>query len=145
MTTTTSHTMKRTTEASVPTQGVSPPSHDPHPIGQSEVKFGVVHAYSVDADRLMIKFSVIPFFAGPETRRILLSVAADAPHFRSAVSMVMMVVHTDHGPKYLTVRYSAPLLTPTSGPEVFQALELGYGGADAVSALSFDDWPADLT
>jgi hypothetical protein len=139
MTTTTSHTMKRTTEASAPTLSVS---GDPSPL--SEVKFGVVHAYSVNADRLMIKFGVIPFFAGGETQRILLSVAADAPHFRSAVSMVMMVVHTDQGPKYLTVRYSLPNPipgVPAPSPEVLQALEIGYGGTDPNSALSFDDWP----
>jgi hypothetical protein len=132
MTTTTLRTTKRTTEASAPT---------PDPL--SEVKFGAVHAYSVNDNGLMIKFSVVPFFAGPETDRILLSVAADAPHFRSAVSMVMMVVHTDHGPKYLTVRYSTPRSipgVPAPSPEVFEALEIGYGGTDPASALSFDDW-----
>lgn len=137
MTTTTSNTMKRTTEASVPTLSISA---DP----QSEVKFGIVHAYSVNADRLMIMFSVVPIQAGPETKRILLSVAADAPHFRSAVSMVMMVVHTDHGPKYLTVRYRLPIPgVPVPSPEVFEALEIGYGDVhtDGLSALSFDDWP----
>jgi hypothetical protein len=133
MTTTTAHTTRRPTKASAPT---------PDPL--SEVKFGVVHAYSVDDDRLMIKFTVVPFFAGPETDRILLSIAADAPHFRSAVSMVMMVVHSDHGPKYLTVRYSTPRPipgVPAPSPKVFEALEVGYGGTDAASALSFEDWP----
>src|SRR5437899_3665099 len=139
MTTTTSHTMKRTTEASGPTQVVSG-NLSPSPL--SEVKFGVVQAYAVNADRLMLKFSVVPYFMGPETQRILLSVAADAPHFRSAVSMVMMVVHTDHGPKYLTIRYSLPIPgVPAPSPEVHQALEIGYGGQAPGDALSFDEWP----
>jgi hypothetical protein len=130
MTANTSHTMNKTTEASAPTKS------------KEEVRVGVVHAYSVSADRLMIKFSQVTGSGGPETARILLSVSADAPHFRSAVSMVMMMAHTDHGSKYLAVRYSLPIvLTPVGEPEVNQLLEIGFGGIDPWSALSFNDWP----
>jgi len=127
MTTTTSHTMKRTTEASAPTESV-PPS----PL--SKVRFGMVDAYSVDADRLMIKFSVVTGTGGPITGRMLIYAAADAPNFRSWVSMVMIAHQTE---RYLTVRYSTVILSPHPNPEVFTALELGVGNG----ALSFDDWP----
>jgi hypothetical protein len=127
MTTTTSHTMKRTTEASAPTESV-PPS----PL--SKVRFGMVDAYSVDADRLMIKFSVVTGTGGPITGRMLIYAAADAPNFRSWVSMVMIAHQTE---RYLNVRYSTVILSPHPNPEVFTALELGVGNG----ALSFDDWP----
>ena len=126
MTTTTSHTMKRTTEASAPTESV-PPS----PL--SKVRFGMVDAYSVDADRLMIKLSVLTV-AGSLGERMLIYAAADAPNFRSWVSMVMIAHQTE---RYLTVRYSTVILSPHPNPEVFTALELGVG----VGALAFDDWP----
>jgi len=127
MTTTTSHTMKRTTEASAPTESV-PPS----PL--SKVRFGMVDAYSVDADRLMIKLSVVTGTGGPITGRMLIYAAADAPNFRSWVSMVMIAHQTE---RYLNVRYSTVILSPHPNPEVFTALELGVG----VGALAFDDWP----
>ena len=126
MTTTTSHTMKRTTEASAPTESV-PPS----PL--SKVRFGMVDAYSVDADRLMIKFSVVTGTGGPITGRMLIYAAADAPNFRSWVSMVMIAHQTE---RYLNVRYSTVILSPHPNPEVFTALELGIGNG----ALWFDDW-----
>jgi len=116
--------MKRTTEASAPTESV-PPS----PL--SKVRFGMVDAYSVDADRLMIKFSVLTV-AGSLGERIY--AAADAPNFRSWVSMVMIAHQTE---RYLNVRYSTVILSPHPNPEVFTALELGVGNG----ALSFDDWP----
>jgi hypothetical protein len=122
--------MKRTTEASAPTESV-PPS----PL--SKVRFGMVDAYSVDADRLMIKLSVVTGTGGPITGRMLIYAAADAPNFRSWVSMVMIAHQTE---RYLNVRYSTPLPipgVPAPSPEVFQALELGVGN----EALQFDDWP----
>ena len=131
MTTTTSHTTKRTTEASAPTQSVS---GDPSLISLSKVRFGMVDAYSVDADRLMIKFSVVTGTGGPITGRMLIYAAADAPNFRSWVSMVMIAHQTE---RYLNVRYSTVILSPHPNPEVFTALELGVGNG----ALSFDDWP----
>lgn len=132
MTTTTSHTMKRTTEASAPTQVVS---GDPSPNPQSKVRFGTVDAYSVDADRLMIKLSVVTGIAGPITGRMLISAAADAPNFRSWVSMAMIAHQTE---RYLNVRYREPIPgVPQPSPEVFEALELGVGN----EALQFDNWP----
>ena len=131
MTTTTSHTMKRTTEALAPTQVVS---GNPSPNPQSKVRFGVVDGYSVDADRLMIKLSVVTGIAGPITGRMLISAAADAPNFRSWVSMVMIAHQTE---RYLNVRYSTVILSPHPNPEVFTALELGVGN----EALQFDNWP----
>jgi len=118
--------MKRTTEASAPTESV-PPS----PL--SKVRFGMVDAYSVDADRLMIKLSVLTV-AGSLGERMLIYAAADAPNFRSWVSMVMIAHQTE---RYLNVRYSTVILSPHPNPEVFTALELGVGNG----ALSFDDWP----
>jgi len=123
--------MKRTTEALAPTQVVS---GDPSPNPQSKVRFGVVDGYSVDADRLMIKLSVVTGIAGPITGRMLIYAAADAPNFRSWVSMVMIAHQTE---RYLNVRYSTVILSPHPNPEVFTALELGVGNG----ALSFDDWP----
>jgi hypothetical protein len=117
--------MKRTTEASAPTESV-PPS----PL--SKVRFGMVDAYSVDADRLMIKFSVLTV-AGSLGERMLIYAAADAPNFRSWVSMVMIAHQTE---RYLNVRYSTVILRPQPNPEVFTALELGIGNG----ALWFDDW-----
>ncbi len=128
MTTTTSHTMKRTTEASAPTQSVSA-----DPSSLSKVRFGVVDGYSVNANRLMIKFSVLTV-AGSLGERMLIYAAADAPNFRSWVSMVMIAHQTE---RYLNVRYSTVILSPHPNPEVFTALELGVGNG----ALSFDDWP----
>jgi len=121
--------MKRTTEASAPTQSVS---EEPSPL--SKVRFGMVDAYSVDADRLMIKLSVVTGTGGPITGRMLIYAAADAPNFRSWVSMVMIAHQTE---RYLTVRYSTVIPNPHPSPEVFTALELGVGNG----ALSFDDWP----
>ena len=97
----------------------------------------MVDAYSVDADRLMIKFSVVTGTGGPITGRMLIYAAADAPNFRSWVSMVMIAHQTE---RYLNVRYSTSLPipgVPAPSPEVFQALELGVGN----EALQFDDWP----
>ncbi len=55
--------------------------------------------------------------------------------------MVMMAFHM--GPRYLTVRHSLPIPgVPEPSPEVFQAIELGFGPpTNPMSALSFDDWP----
>lgn len=95
----------------------------------------MVDGYSVDADRLMIKLSVVTGIAGPVMGRMLISVAADAPIFRSAVSMVMIAHQVE---RYLNVRYSLPLPgVPVPSPEVFQGIELGVGN----EALQFDDWP----
>src|SRR5262249_18257693 len=115
MTTTTSHTMKATTEASAPTQSISRDL-------QSEVKYGVIDAYSVDTDRLMIKFK---FFTSINLamEQMLISAPADAPNFRSWVSMAMIAYQTD---RHLAVRYRTPIPgVPQPSPEVFEALELG--------------------
>jgi hypothetical protein len=105
--------------------------------------WGLVESYAVDADRLMIKLN-----AGA-IAHLLVSLAADAPHFRTVVAMTMMAHHTR---TRLTVRYAKPLNQlggrpdvnlPSSGPEILRALEVGIG-YEFDKALSFDDWPIEL-
>jgi hypothetical protein len=107
-------------------------------LGEEVITWGTVDSYSVDDERLMIK--LVTGAIGRE----LIAVRADAPHFRSAVSMAMMAHHTP-GTK-VSVRY----LTPTSASaivsnplEIRYALELGIG-SEPDKTLSFDDWKIDL-
>jgi hypothetical protein len=105
--------------------------------------WGLVEAYAVDAQRLMIKLN-----AGAISR-LLISLDSEAPHFRTVVAMTVMAHHTG---RRLTVRYAQPAqvhagpLVPgsaSSGPEILRAVEVGVGN-EFDKALSYEDWPIKL-
>lgn len=95
--------------------------------------YGLVEAYAVDGDRLMIKLN-----CGAINRK-LVQVASDQPHFRSAVSMAMVAHHTG---TRLSARYYAQRPDVLESSDVITATEVGIGN-DPDEALSFDDWPYD--
>lgn len=105
-------------------------------LGTEGITWGSVNSYAVDSDRLMIKLN-----AGA-INHPLISVGADAPHFRSAVSMAMLAYHTP-GVK-LTVRYFKPNRRQgLSGLDIWTGLEVAIG-AEPDEALAFEDWPINL-
>ncbi|MEO8451220.1 MAG: hypothetical protein ABI647_15595 [Gemmatimonadota bacterium] len=108
----------------------SGPSLSHAPMSLTATTNGMVSAYSVDADRLMIKLNVSAI------RRMLISVSAASPQYRSAVSATMMAFHNK---ERIYIRYATPLISTstTSSLEILQGSEVGVGE----DALSFDDWP----
>ncbi|MDQ3566385.1 MAG: hypothetical protein M3436_20695 [Pseudomonadota bacterium] len=104
-------------------------------LGTEHITWGYVDSYSVDEERLMIKL-----VTGAIGRR-LISLRADAPHFRTSVSMTMMAYHTP-GTK-LTVRYLKSKVAALNIDDIVYALEIGIG-KDPEKTLSFDDWVIKL-
>ena len=101
---------------------------------RNEITWGLVSAYSVDAERLMIKLNV------SATRRMLISIRSDAPQFRTAVSMTMLAHHNG---ERLYVKYVDDLRrVPTADRlEVYNGVEVGLGE----DALDIEDWPMKYT
>ena len=100
-------------------------------VGTQRITWGTVDAYSVDANRLLVKLD-----AGAISKPQV-SVATDAPHFEAALSMTETVYQTSGAE--LTVRYLEPdRRIPTSDPVVYPALEVAIG-QDPSEALSLED------
>ena len=86
---------------------------------------GWVRGFTVDDDRLLIKLDCSAIF------RMLVAFPADAPNFRTAVSLTMLA-YTNN--ERLSVRYTLP--GRMQRPLVTQGIEIGLGE----KAFEIADW-----
>lgn len=107
------------------------------PLGQAEVTRGRVTGYTVDSTGLVVKLDCSAI------SRIAFSVAADAPHFRAAVSMTMMALNNRVNPatqeghafdqQYLWVKFAPTLGRRTIAgdpPDIRPAVAVGLSNSN---------------
>ena len=104
------------------------PQGTPTHLGAEKITWGRVSAFTIDADRLLIKLNVSAI------SRMLVSVGLDEPHFKSAASLAMIAYNNGES---LSVRYFDAHLDPSDQPETMIGREFGLGE----DAFEIEDWP----
>lgn len=97
-------------------------------LGEEKTTWGRVSAFTIDAERLLIKLNVSAI------SRMLVSVGVDEPHFKSAASLAMIAYNNGES---LSVRYFDAALDRAGTPETMVGREFGLGE----DAFEIEDWP----
>lgn len=119
--------VKATTGAGATTTTGGPTATSPF-LGVEKTTWGKVSAFTIDADRLLIKLNVSAI------SRMLVSVEVAEPHFKSAASLTMIAYNNGES---LSVRYLDSNLDPVGRPETMVGREFGLGE----DAFELEDWP----
>jgi hypothetical protein len=96
-------------------------------LGEVETASGLVDAFTIDDERMLIKLNCGAVF------RLLVFVRSTEPHFANAVGLTMMAYNNRDR---LSVRY-VKSNRPQLGPDTVGGLEFGLGE----DAFEVEDWP----